>query len=189
MPTRSSGSSPRIAARIPGWNDLAMRDDTDQIAAYLAAAPNWGAEMSALRALALSCGLDEAIKWRKPCFIRKGADMTSTRARCARWWTPTKARVVFLVHCTTGSAPGLSERTGALTWARPSAGGLQDQTRRMVRRDPFGELADVANLDAGCAWRAPLRRFILGRAEKEAGPAHYRREGRGQGDSVSDIVG
>jgi len=83
LPTRSYGSSPRIAARVPGWSDLAKRDDTDQIAAYLAAAPNWGAEMSALRALALGCGLDEAIKWRKPCFIRKGADMTSTQARCA----------------------------------------------------------------------------------------------------------
>lgn len=43
--------------------------------AFVDRAPRWGAEMAALRDIALGCGLDEAIKWGKPCYVHAGANI------------------------------------------------------------------------------------------------------------------
>jgi uncharacterized protein YdeI (YjbR/CyaY-like superfamily) len=43
--------------------------------AVLARAPRWGAEMAALREIVLDCGLDETIKWGKPCYVSGGANI------------------------------------------------------------------------------------------------------------------
>lgn len=42
---------------------------------YLAEAPAWGREMAALTAILRSEGLDEALKWAKPCFLRNGGNV------------------------------------------------------------------------------------------------------------------
>ena len=49
-----------------------MSDDVD---AYLAESERWPAEMAALRAVLLGCGLDEAIKWRSPCYSHDGGNV------------------------------------------------------------------------------------------------------------------
>lgn len=54
---------------------MTITDPTPSIPAYLIAAPRWAAEMSALRNIALSCGLGEEIKWRKPCFTHRGGNV------------------------------------------------------------------------------------------------------------------
>jgi uncharacterized protein YdeI (YjbR/CyaY-like superfamily) len=43
--------------------------------AFIRRAPAWGPEMAALRELALGAGLDEAIKWGKPCYMRGSANV------------------------------------------------------------------------------------------------------------------
>lgn len=43
--------------------------------AYLADARSWRAEMEALRPILLNSGLEEAIKWGKPCYMRGGANI------------------------------------------------------------------------------------------------------------------
>ena len=42
---------------------------------FIASADRWQAEMIAVRALALGCGLGEALKWGKPCFTHGGANV------------------------------------------------------------------------------------------------------------------
>lgn len=42
---------------------------------FIASAYRWQAEMIAVRALALGCGLGEALKWGKPCFTHGGANV------------------------------------------------------------------------------------------------------------------
>ncbi len=42
---------------------------------FIASADRWQAEMAAVRALALDCGLGEALKWGKPCFTHRGANV------------------------------------------------------------------------------------------------------------------
>lgn len=46
--------------------------DTD-VTAWIDAAPSWSAEMAALHAVLSDAGLDAAVKWRKPCYL-KGDD-------------------------------------------------------------------------------------------------------------------
>lgn len=41
---------------------------------YINASNQWPAEMSALRSVLLGCGLSEAIKWRKPCYVDPNTD-------------------------------------------------------------------------------------------------------------------
>jgi uncharacterized protein YdeI (YjbR/CyaY-like superfamily) len=48
---------------------------SDPVTDYIAAAPRWGAEMAALRAIARDAGLSEAIKWRKPTFTTGDANI------------------------------------------------------------------------------------------------------------------
>ncbi len=48
---------------------------SDEVEAYIAGAERWSEEMAAVRDLLLGCGLDEAIKWRTPCFTHGGANV------------------------------------------------------------------------------------------------------------------
>lgn len=43
--------------------------------AYIGRSDKWPAEMTALRPILLDAGLDEAIKWGKPCFSHDGANI------------------------------------------------------------------------------------------------------------------
>lgn len=43
--------------------------------AFLARTTLWHAEMEALRAVLLGCGLDESLKWGKPCYAVNGANV------------------------------------------------------------------------------------------------------------------
>lgn len=43
--------------------------------AYLAAAERWPDEIAALRTILLGTGLDETIKWGKPCYVHDGANV------------------------------------------------------------------------------------------------------------------
>ncbi|MGA7757395.1 MAG: hypothetical protein WCA90_09465 [Ilumatobacteraceae bacterium] len=43
--------------------------------AYVARSPRWPDEVAALRPILLSAGLDEAIKWAKPCYSRHGKNI------------------------------------------------------------------------------------------------------------------
>ena len=51
-----------------------MQDFPD-VDAYLAATGQWSDEIAALRPLLLASGLDEHIKWGKPCYARDGANV------------------------------------------------------------------------------------------------------------------
>jgi len=42
---------------------------------YLTDHPRWQPEMTFLRQIALTCGLSEAVKWRKPCFTHNDANI------------------------------------------------------------------------------------------------------------------
>jgi len=42
---------------------------------YIARSTQWPAELAAARAILLECGLDEAIKWAKPCYVHKGRNI------------------------------------------------------------------------------------------------------------------
>ena len=46
-----------------------------RVDAYIARAPQWQDEMQALRALLVDCGLQEELKWGKPCFTFEGRNV------------------------------------------------------------------------------------------------------------------
>lgn len=46
-----------------------------KVDAFIAQVTAWSAEMAAAREILLGCGLDEAIKWGKPCFVHDGANI------------------------------------------------------------------------------------------------------------------
>ncbi len=46
-----------------------------KVESFIAGADRWQAEMAALRGIALGCGLGEALKWGKPCFTWKAANI------------------------------------------------------------------------------------------------------------------
>ena len=50
-------------------------DDFADVDAYLDASDQWPAEIRAIRPLLLDCGLDEEIKWGKPCYCLDGANI------------------------------------------------------------------------------------------------------------------
>lgn len=57
-----------------------------RVDAFLARAQTWRAELEALRAILLDCGLDEALKWGKPCYSSDGANLAILqpfKAHCA----------------------------------------------------------------------------------------------------------
>ncbi len=43
--------------------------------AFLERAPRWRSEMEQLRAIALDCGLDELLRWGKPCYAYRGSNV------------------------------------------------------------------------------------------------------------------
>lgn len=51
-----------------------MKDFPD-VDAYLAATRQWPDEIAAIRPLLLGCGLDEQIKWGKPCYCHQDANI------------------------------------------------------------------------------------------------------------------
>lgn len=52
-----------------------MKRKNPQIDAFLASADRWPAEMKKLRTILLDCGLDEELKWSKPCYAFQGANL------------------------------------------------------------------------------------------------------------------
>lgn len=50
-------------------------EDFPDVDAYLAASKRWPDEIVAMRPLLLGCGLDEQIKWGKPCYCRGDANV------------------------------------------------------------------------------------------------------------------
>lgn len=50
-------------------------EDYPDVDAYLAASDQWPKEIEAVRPLLLSCGLDEQIKWGKPCYCLGDANI------------------------------------------------------------------------------------------------------------------
>ncbi|GJM37500.1 MAG: hypothetical protein DHS20C19_08670 [Acidimicrobiales bacterium] len=50
-----------------------MKDHPD-VDSYIADSDTWPAEITAIRPILLSCGLEETIKWGKPCYCIDGVD-------------------------------------------------------------------------------------------------------------------
>ena len=50
-------------------------EDFADVEAYLEASQQWPGEIAAIRPLLLSCGLDEEIKWGKPCYCHNDANV------------------------------------------------------------------------------------------------------------------
>lgn len=114
------------------------------VAGYIAAAGRWGAEMAALRGLALECGLGEALKWGKPCFTHDGANVAILQPFCD------ECRLMFFKGALLPDPEGILGLQGANT-----------QAARVVRvKGP----ADVARL-------APALRalFLAAVAAEDAG--------------------
>lgn len=51
------------------------RTDSEKLEAFFAEDGRWAAEMRALRALLLDCGLTEERKWRQPCYTAHGGNI------------------------------------------------------------------------------------------------------------------
>lgn len=58
-----------------GLGTLGAVERYDDVDAYLGDAKRWPGEIRALRPLLLDCGLDEQIKWGKPCYVHDGANI------------------------------------------------------------------------------------------------------------------
>ncbi len=56
------------------------QDDAEKIEAFYAKDGAWAAEMRALRALLLDCGLSEERKWRQPCYTAHGGNIAMPAA-------------------------------------------------------------------------------------------------------------
>ena len=52
-----------------------MADSDARLAAFFDEPPIWRAELQALRALLLACGLQETYKWRGPCYTHDGGNV------------------------------------------------------------------------------------------------------------------
>jgi uncharacterized protein YdeI (YjbR/CyaY-like superfamily) len=52
-----------------------MSARTSKVDAFVSRAKNWQGEIQALRSILLDCGLDEELKWGKPCFIFEGRNV------------------------------------------------------------------------------------------------------------------
>lgn len=46
-----------------------------EVDTFVRRAKNWQGEIQALRSILLECGLDEALKWGKPCFMFEGSNV------------------------------------------------------------------------------------------------------------------
>jgi uncharacterized protein YdeI (YjbR/CyaY-like superfamily) len=63
-----------------------MSSAASKVDAFLARAKTWQAEMRKLRSIVVGCGLDEDIKWGKPCFTFEGKNVAILQpfnAHCA----------------------------------------------------------------------------------------------------------
>ena len=109
------------------------------IARWIAAAPRWPAEMAALRALALDCGLGEALKWGKPCFTADGANVAILQPFVA------ELRLMFFKGALLPDPAGLLGSQGANT-----------QAARVLRVTSVDDITRQ-----GAAIRALLRDAIL----------------------------
>ncbi len=54
-----------------------MSTSDPKIEAFFSAAPIWQAELRALRAILLGCGLEEIFKWRGPCYCFEGGNVAT----------------------------------------------------------------------------------------------------------------
>ena len=54
-----------------------MSTPDPKIEAFFSAAPIWQAELRALRAILLGCGLEEIFKWRGPCYCFEGGNVAT----------------------------------------------------------------------------------------------------------------
>jgi uncharacterized protein YdeI (YjbR/CyaY-like superfamily) len=52
-----------------------MSINTSQVDAFVNRAKTWQGEIRKLRSILLECGLDEALKWGKPCFLSEGRNV------------------------------------------------------------------------------------------------------------------
>ncbi|MCB1691675.1 MAG: YdeI/OmpD-associated family protein [Pseudomonadales bacterium] len=52
-----------------------MKNTNAKVDAWFAGAGQWAAEMAKLRRAILSCGLEEELKWRKPCYTYDGSNI------------------------------------------------------------------------------------------------------------------
>lgn len=52
-----------------------MSARSSEVEAYVRQAKNWQGEIEKLRSLLLDCGLDEELKWGKPCFLFEGSNV------------------------------------------------------------------------------------------------------------------
>ena len=50
-------------------------EDFDDVDQYLAASERWHDEIAELRPTLLACGMDEQIKWGKPCYVHDGRNI------------------------------------------------------------------------------------------------------------------
>ena len=52
-----------------------MERNNPRVDAFIGGVKRWQAELTALRAILAACGLDEEIKWGKPCYTMNGANV------------------------------------------------------------------------------------------------------------------
>lgn len=106
-----------------------MPDTDPRVDAFLARATAWRAEMAALRAMVLDCGLTEDFKWGKPCYTVGGRNVLIIAGLKHHCW------VAFFKGALLNDPLGLLERPGDNTH-----GG------RVVK---FTGTGQIAVLDAG----------------------------------------
>lgn len=52
-----------------------MSAQSSKVDAFVSRAKNWQSEIQTLRSILLDCGLDEELKWGKPCFMFEGSNV------------------------------------------------------------------------------------------------------------------
>jgi uncharacterized protein YdeI (YjbR/CyaY-like superfamily) len=57
-----------------------MNSRSSKVDAFVSRANNWKSEIETLRSILLGCGLDEALKWGKPCFMYEGKNVAIIQA-------------------------------------------------------------------------------------------------------------
>jgi uncharacterized protein YdeI (YjbR/CyaY-like superfamily) len=87
----------------------AMSPPNDKVEAFVGRAKAWQGEMQKLRSILLECGLDEDIKWGKPCFSFEGKNVAIIqpfKAHCS---------LMFFKGALLQDAQGLLRRQGENT--------------------------------------------------------------------------
>jgi uncharacterized protein YdeI (YjbR/CyaY-like superfamily) len=57
-----------------------MNSRSSKVDAFVSRANNWKSEIETLRSILLGCGLNEALKWGKPCFMYEGKNVAIIQA-------------------------------------------------------------------------------------------------------------